>query len=194
MTFAEAKALINTNNYTLKQELDTEKIENVKNDVIIEIDSKILGTNENSLENIKPVQHSIKPTEFTAKSDLSNIDSNTDSSVEINVSCNYNTDKSNVDIYSCNKDDSKQNVPSIDDCEELDCLICFETLLESDKIRKIPCSHIFHKKCLDTWLISRSGLCPICRYGLHTEKPKVQPEPDESAGTANGYFLYYPGF
>ncbi len=44
------------------------------------------------------------------------------------------------------------------------CAICLKTIYEND-FTKTLCKHIFHKKCIDTWLISKST-CPLCRYKL----------------------------
>nr|DAD21413.1 TPA_asm: hypothetical protein HUJ06_022876 [Nelumbo nucifera] len=38
--------------------------------------------------------------------------------------------------------------------------------VDGDKIRVFPkCSHGFHVKCIDTWLVAHS-LCPTCRHSL----------------------------
>ena len=48
----------------------------------------------------------------------------------------------------------------------MDCPICLGEFSEGDKVRILPkCSHSFHVKCIDTWLISRSS-CPTCRRPL----------------------------
>lgn len=47
--------------------------------------------------------------------------------------------------------------------EECICSICTESVLNK-KIRKLSCNHIYHKKCLDRWLIRYKGInCPVCR-------------------------------
>ncbi|OMJ14268.1 RING-H2 finger protein ATL72 [Smittium culicis] len=51
-----------------------------------------------------------------------------------------------------------------------ECLICFEFFIVGDNIRLIPCLHRFHQECLDTWLTSRSGSCPNCRYDLRPQQ------------------------
>lgn len=43
-----------------------------------------------------------------------------------------------------------------------DCAICLLKLNNNLNISEMPCSHIFHAKCLETWLISKST-CPVCR-------------------------------
>ncbi|XP_025887723.2 uncharacterized protein [Solanum lycopersicum] len=42
------------------------------------------------------------------------------------------------------------------------CPVCFEIFKEKSIIVITPCSHIFHRSCLFTWL-SENNTCPICR-------------------------------
>jgi hypothetical protein len=44
-----------------------------------------------------------------------------------------------------------------------DCIICSCPYLEKEGVRKLPCDHFFHKKCIDRWLQEGSVKCPICR-------------------------------
>lgn len=55
--------------------------------------------------------------------------------------------------------------------KELTCSICLENLsLDSQNIlghykRILKCEHVFHKKCIDTW-IQENETCPICRLPI----------------------------
>lgn len=53
----------------------------------------------------------------------------------------------------------KHDDPSIKD----NCSICLENYDQDSIIRKLNCSHIFHKDCIDPWLLKESYKCPICR-------------------------------
>ena len=49
------------------------------------------------------------------------------------------------------------------------CLICMDDFTEEDLVRKLPkCKHIYHKECIDKWIVKKST-CPICRaiYSTH---------------------------
>lgn len=48
------------------------------------------------------------------------------------------------------------SVPSI-------CALCFEDMEPISMFRQLPCSHLLHKPCIDTWIASRDASCPICR-------------------------------
>jgi len=44
------------------------------------------------------------------------------------------------------------------------CLICLEDFLSGETaIRELPCGHIFHPECIDTFLGNNSSLCPMCK-------------------------------
>jgi hypothetical protein len=53
----------------------------------------------------------------------------------------------------------KHDDPAIKD----NCSICLEGYEQDSIIRKLNCSHIFHKDCIDPWLLKESYKCPICR-------------------------------
>ncbi|XP_052173787.1 RING-H2 finger protein ATL74-like [Diospyros lotus] len=47
-----------------------------------------------------------------------------------------------------------------------ECPICLGEFVEGEKVRVLPkCSHGFHMKCIDRWLLSHST-CPNCRRSL----------------------------
>ncbi|KAB2625993.1 RING-H2 finger protein ATL56-like [Pyrus ussuriensis x Pyrus communis] len=46
---------------------------------------------------------------------------------------------------------------------QTDCVVCLDSFREGQWCRKLPaCDHVFHRRCLDTWLVKVSA-CPICR-------------------------------
>jgi hypothetical protein len=51
------------------------------------------------------------------------------------------------------------------DADEKSCTICFEPLEEK---QFLPCTHVFHPKCIETWL-TYSNNCPLCRNPIHEE-------------------------
>ncbi|GMH28692.1 hypothetical protein Nepgr_030535 [Nepenthes gracilis] len=72
---------------------------------------------------------------------------------------------------------SKVSIPSTD------CPICLVDFVDGEKVRVLPtCNHVFHVKCIDTWLVSRSS-CPNCRLSL-LESCSTAPSGESTAGGA----------
>lgn len=51
------------------------------------------------------------------------------------------------------------------------CAICVEDYRNGERVKELPCKHIFHPVCIDEWLINHSSLCPLCKENL-----RVTPE------------------
>lgn len=43
------------------------------------------------------------------------------------------------------------------------CPICFENFAQDTCARKLTCGHLFHRNCIDPWLLWRCYKCPLCR-------------------------------
>lgn len=47
------------------------------------------------------------------------------------------------------------------------CPICIDDFEPNEtKVRELPCRHIFHPDCIDTFLLSNSSLCPMCKQSV----------------------------
>ncbi|KAI4307832.1 hypothetical protein L6164_030971 [Bauhinia variegata] len=49
--------------------------------------------------------------------------------------------------------------------EDPECCICLAKYKDKEEVRQLPCSHMFHLKCVDQWLKIIS-CCPLCKQGL----------------------------
>ncbi|XP_045786796.1 E3 ubiquitin-protein ligase At1g63170-like [Trifolium pratense] len=49
--------------------------------------------------------------------------------------------------------------------EDPECCICLAKYKDKEELRQLPCSHVFHLKCVDQWLKILS-CCPLCKQGL----------------------------
>ncbi|XBI39202.1 hypothetical protein VPH35_124031 [Triticum aestivum] len=58
-----------------------------------------------------------------------------------------------------------------DDLEE--CVVCLGEVLKGEDTRRLPvCRHVFHRQCVERWLIERST-CPVCRRIVLRESPNT---------------------
>ncbi|RRT52728.1 hypothetical protein BHE74_00029238 [Ensete ventricosum] len=46
--------------------------------------------------------------------------------------------------------------------EDAVCCICLAKYVDNEELRELPCSHFFHKDCVDKWL-KINALCPLCK-------------------------------
>ncbi|KAF5011840.1 hypothetical protein FDECE_2072 [Fusarium decemcellulare] len=42
------------------------------------------------------------------------------------------------------------------------CSICTDEFAADHDVRVLPCNHEFHPRCVDPWLVAKSGTCPLC--------------------------------
>lgn len=47
---------------------------------------------------------------------------------------------------------------------DMECSICFGAYVEGEDIRKLSCTHHFHQRCVDVWLLGHQNRCPLCLY------------------------------
>ncbi|BFG20317.1 hypothetical protein CerSpe_065920 [Prunus speciosa] len=48
------------------------------------------------------------------------------------------------------------------------CTVCMEEFNGGSEIACMPCLHLFHEKCVVTWL-KQSHYCPVCRFEVPTD-------------------------
>ncbi|XP_071087755.1 RING finger protein 150-like [Haliotis cracherodii] len=71
------------------------------------------------------------------------------------------------------------------------CAVCIEGYKAHDVIRTLPCKHVFHKSCVDPWLLDQRS-CPMCKldilraYGMHVGGSEDSVHPDGESGNAMG--------
>ncbi|KAJ6515498.1 hypothetical protein C8R45DRAFT_956696 [Mycena sanguinolenta] len=61
---------------------------------------------------------------------------------------------------------------------QIECAICLCEFEKGDKVRVLPCHHIFHLAEVDEWLITRKKLCPVCKADV------TQPFGDDAQAAA----------
>lgn len=55
-----------------------------------------------------------------------------------------------------------------------ECAICLSEFVKGDKVRVLPCHHIFHLHEVDEWLIQRKKLCPVCKADVTQPPPALR--------------------
>ncbi|KAH8109290.1 hypothetical protein DFH11DRAFT_1548417 [Phellopilus nigrolimitatus] len=61
---------------------------------------------------------------------------------------------------------------------QTECAICLNDFAKGDRVRVLPCKHIFHLDEVDEWLIHRKKLCPICKADVtQPAHPYTRPGP-----------------
>jgi hypothetical protein len=47
-----------------------------------------------------------------------------------------------------------------------ECYICLDKYIENEELTTLPCNHVFHKHCIQTWLCKEHITCPVCRVDI----------------------------
>ncbi|KAG8049879.1 hypothetical protein GUJ93_ZPchr0009g885 [Zizania palustris] len=47
-----------------------------------------------------------------------------------------------------------------------DCRVCLGRFEPEAVVNRLPCGHLFHRACLETWLDYDHATCPLCRSSL----------------------------
>jgi len=67
---------------------------------------------------------------------------------------------------------------------ESDCSVCQDKFSVGEKVKCLPCRHMFHKDCIEPWLKLHNA-CPVCRKAL--DDPNSASQPSTSGGpSSNG--------
>eukprot|EP00928_Gymnodinium_smaydae_P056735 TRINITY_DN40060_c0_g1_i1.p1 TRINITY_DN40060_c0_g1~~TRINITY_DN40060_c0_g1_i1.p1 ORF type:complete len:625 (+),score=140.50 TRINITY_DN40060_c0_g1_i1:271-1875(+) len=60
--------------------------------------------------------------------------------------------------------------------QDQQCVVCLCDFAPDDRVRRLPCRHVFHCACIDEWL-GRDAHCPLCRSGLRPPRRTAQRRP-----------------
>lgn len=69
--------------------------------------------------------------------------------------------------------------------DEMSCAVCLCDFQERDLLRRLPCGHSFHSRCVDKWLRHKK-VCPLCVQDVEvlSQQRTEQSMPRSSHGTA----------
>jgi hypothetical protein len=56
-----------------------------------------------------------------------------------------------------------------------ECCICLESMPQGEKVRILPCRHVFHHECINGWFEQTKFSCPMCKMDLkkHLEERRL---------------------
>ncbi len=55
-------------------------------------------------------------------------------------------------------------------CSDTSCAICIEEFEDGEALVRLPCNHLWHPQCIETWLVGSRGNCPTCKRWVRDEK------------------------
>ncbi|CAL5071063.1 unnamed protein product [Urochloa decumbens] len=62
--------------------------------------------------------------------------------------------------------------------EQEECVLCLSAIDEGSEVRELRCRHLFHRPCLDRWLLL-AATCPLCRRRLTAAPAPWEEELDD---------------
>lgn len=68
---------------------------------------------------------------------------------------------------------------------QVECAICLSAFDPGDKVRILPCGHLFHIEEVDGWLVQRKKLCPICKLDVTQPAASSSTHPGAEAGDSS---------
>ncbi|XP_067312556.1 RING finger protein 148 [Pseudorasbora parva] len=71
--------------------------------------------------------------------------------------------------------------------EDVSCVVCTDSFTHGEKVTVLPCRHLYHKKCIEPWLLEHPT-CPMCKYNIL--KSKIDEESDEQPSSSPSNDLF----
>lgn len=65
--------------------------------------------------------------------------------------------------------------------KNMSCAVCLCEFEDGEQLRRLPCNHHFHRRCVDQWL-RRSKKCPLCMGAIDVHSPRHTDHKHERAG------------
>ena len=158
---------MNNRNNNVHQNMRVIRIEN--NQVINDVFNGFFNDNRNR-NNLQNLMNQFSNFRINSNQNQNNSNSNINN---INQSSRLNNnnnlsdfDKKKQELFLEMDEFQFKHIQKYDSRKETECAICLEEFKGIDMIKAFTkCEHIFHKKCLKSWL-QRSNVCPLCKHDL----------------------------
>lgn len=95
-----------------------------------------------------------------------------------NMNMNMN-DEENERIILSEDNFNKLEVITLDDDIDNDCSICIDSFKKGDEVIKLRCNHMFHMKCIKSYLLKYDNKCPLCRTNVLSDEPNELNQPND---------------
>ncbi|ORY07124.1 hypothetical protein K493DRAFT_332896 [Basidiobolus meristosporus CBS 931.73] len=61
------------------------------------------------------------------------------------------------------------------------CPICLDDFKDGEEVRELPCCHYYHLECIDPWLTTKSGTCPMCKLPISSDLTPAYLPPENTS-------------
>eukprot|EP00934_Nitzschia_sp_Nitz4_P004580 Nitzschia sp. Nitz4//scaffold42_size132992//63031//64562//NITZ4_003395-RA/size132992-augustus-gene-0.103-mRNA-1//1//CDS//3329551706//4570//frame0 len=95
--------------------------------------------------------------------------------VRSNIPVGILSEEGSLEYHRANEDMEYPTPHDLDNCT-----ICLEDFEPGERLMCLPCTHVFHTRCVGRWLTQRSATCPLCKIDLY----ESDEESDEESATA----------
>ncbi|KAG0537210.1 hypothetical protein BDA96_03G128800 [Sorghum bicolor] len=68
-----------------------------------------------------------------------------------------------------------------------DCAFCLSAVRDGEEVRELRCRHVFHRACIDAWLVRPRATCPLCRDRLLPAESDYDHDRLSSSASASAY-------
>mmetsp|Transcript_28303 Transcript_28303/g.41089 ORF Transcript_28303/g.41089 Transcript_28303/m.41089 type:complete len:339 (+) Transcript_28303:122-1138(+) len=61
------------------------------------------------------------------------------------------------------------------------CSVCLDDFVTGEKVRMLPCFHLYHLDCILPWLTEYKGICPLCQQQMLTSSQSAYDAPNQGS-------------
>jgi hypothetical protein len=101
-----------------------------------------------------------------------------------------------IDVTMHREDEISEAFPAVEfrslkRIEKETCSVCLDDFVSKSIVRRLSCNHIFHQKCIDTWIRHHTTCC-LCKQNVFPEATESSPYPLMNTSYSSTIQLYPP--